>query len=140
MTDQIRYLTPPWRDEAERRLKSELSPERMNFITSSMSNIYLNCPDGQDRYLYFRFEEGRFAELILGEGEPPQAEFRIAGNYETFARISRAELGSQKALMTGKLKLKGNMIKALKLASIADRLNKVLSTIQAVYWSDKEEP
>jgi putative sterol carrier protein len=133
MTDQVRYLTPPWRDEAERRLKSELSPERMNFITSSMSNIYLNCPDGQDKYLYFRFEEGRFAELILGQGEPPQAEFRITGNYETFARISRAELGSQKALMTGKLKLKGNMIKALKLASIADRLNKVLSTIPAVY-------
>lgn len=25
MTEQIRYLTPGWRDEAERRLKSELS-------------------------------------------------------------------------------------------------------------------
>ena len=31
--------------------------------------------------------------------------------------------------MTGKLKLKGNMVKALKLASLADRLNKVLATI-----------
>ena len=50
-----------------------------------------------------------------------------------FAKISRAELGSQKALMTGRLKLKGNMIKALKLASIADRLNKVLSKIPAEY-------
>jgi putative sterol carrier protein len=133
MTKQIRYLTSGWRDEAEKRLKSELSPERMNFITSSMSNIYLDCPDGKNKYLYFRFENGSFAELILGEGEPPDAEFRITGLYETFAQISRAELGSQKALMTGKLKLKGNMIKALKLASIADRLNKVLSTIPAVY-------
>jgi putative sterol carrier protein len=35
--------------------------------------------------------------------------------------------------MTGKLKLKGNMVKALKLASIADRLNKVLATIPAQY-------
>jgi len=133
MTEQIRYLTPGWRDEAERRLKSELSPERMNFITSSMSNIYIDCPDGKDKYLYFRFENGLFADLLLGDGEPPDAEFRITGTYETFARISKAELGSQKALMTGKLKLKGNMMKALKLASIADRLNKVLSTIPAAY-------
>lgn len=133
MTEQIQYLTPQWRDEAERRLKSELSPERMNFITSSMSNIYLNCPDGKDKYLLFRFEKGELADFSLGQGEPPTAEFRITGNYETFAKISRADLGSQKALMTGKLKLKGNMIKALKLASIADRINKVLSTIPAVY-------
>jgi len=133
MNDAIPYLTPAWRDEAEKRLKAELSPERMNYISSSMSNIYLDCPDGSTRYLYFRFEKGAFADLQLGEGEPPAAEFRITGRYDTFARISRAELGSQKALMTGKLKLKGNMVKALKLASIADRLNKVLATIPAVY-------
>jgi len=133
MEETIQYLTAAWRDEAERRLKAELSPERMNHITSSMSNIYLNCPDGQDKFLFFRFEEGRFAELVLGEGEPPVAEFRITGSYDVFARISRAELGSQRALMTGKLKLKGNMVKALKLAAIADRLNKVLATIPARY-------
>ena len=133
MTEKIAYLTRQWRDEAEKRLKAKLSPERMNHITSSMSNIYLDCPDGKDKFLFFRFENGEFAELVLGEGEPPTAEFRITGKYEVFARISKAELGSQRALMTGKLKLKGNMVKALKLAAIADRLNKVLSTIPAEY-------
>ena len=133
MAQAVKYLSPEWRDEAEKRLKSELSPEKMNNITSSMSNIYLNCPDGKTRYLFFKFEDGNFAELSIGDGEPPAAEFRISGNYEIFAQISRAEIGSQKALMTGKLKRKGNMIKALKLASIADRLNKVLSKIPAEY-------
>lgn len=133
MVEQVAYLSPAWRDQAEKRLMAELSPERMNHITSSMSNIYRDCPDGGTRYLYFRFEQGAFAELLVGEGEPPPAEFRITGAYETFARISRAELGSQKALMTGKLKLKGNMVKALKLASIADRLNKVLAAIPTAY-------
>jgi putative sterol carrier protein len=133
MAKAVKYLSPEWRDEAEKRLKSELSPEKMNNITSSMSNIYQNCPDGKTRYLFFKFEDGNFAELSIGDGEPPSAEFRISGDYEIFAKISRAELGSQKALMTGKLKLKGNMIKALKLASIADRLNKVLSKIPAEY-------
>lgn len=133
MTDKLTYLSGRWRDEAEKRLKMELDPEKMKHITSSMSNIYTNCPDGNDRYLFFGFRDGRLETLSIGEGEPPEAEFRITGSYETFARISRTELGSQRALMTGKLKLKGNMVKALKLASIADRLNKVLATIPAAY-------
>jgi putative sterol carrier protein len=133
MTEKLKYLSPEWRDEAEKRLRSELTPEKMNKITSSMSNIYLKCPDGNERYLFFRFENGSFAEVSIGTGEPPKAEFRITGDYETFAKISRAELGSQKALMTGKLKLKGNMMKALSLAAVADRLNKVLSQIPAEY-------
>ena len=133
MPDKLTYLSSEWRDEAEKRLKTELDPEKMKRISSSMSNIYTDCPDGNDRYLFFGFTDGRLETLSIGEGEPPQAEFRITGSYETFARISRAELGSQRALMTGKLKLKGNMVKALKLASIADRLNKVLATIPAAY-------
>lgn len=129
----LRYLTEEWRAEAERRLKAELTPDRMNHITSSMSNVYLDCPGGGSKHLVFRFEDGALTGLALGSGEPPEAEFHITGAYDVFARISRAELGAQKALMTGQLKLKGNMIKALKLAAIADRLNKVLAEIPAVY-------
>ena len=35
--------------------------------------------------------------------------------------------------MTGKLKLKGNLARALKLAAVADRLNKVLAKIPTQY-------
>ena len=35
--------------------------------------------------------------------------------------------------MSGKLILKGNMVKALSLASVVDRLNKVLATIPTEY-------
>jgi putative sterol carrier protein len=133
MASTITYLSNEWRDEAEKRIRADLSPERMNKITSSMSNIYKNCPDGKERYILFNFKDGELVDLLVGEGEPPKAEYRITGDYDTFAQISRAELSSQKALMTGKLKLKGNMVKALKLASVADRLNRVLSTIPAEY-------
>jgi putative sterol carrier protein len=133
MADTVRYLSKEWRDEAERLLKSELSPEKMNRITSSMSNIYKNCPDGKDRFFHVKFEDGSCTGISVGEGAPPEAEFVITGNYDVFASISRAELGAQKALMTGKLKLKGNMVKALKLASVVDRLNKVIAKISAEY-------
>ncbi len=133
MAEQLQYLSPAWRDAADKKLKSELSPERMNFVTSSMSNIYTDCPDGETRYLLFRFENGEFAELLLGQGEPPKAEFKIIGKYDTFAKITRGELSSHKALMLGKLRLKGHMVKALKLAAIADRMNRVLAKIPASY-------
>jgi putative sterol carrier protein len=98
-----------------------------------MLTVYKGCPDGQDRALYYKFVDGVIAELSIREGELPEAEFRIIGDYETFARISRAELGSRAALMSGKLILKGNMVKALSLASVVDRLNKVLATIPTEY-------
>ena len=127
------YLSEAWRAEAEKRIRAEITPDKMKKITTSMSNMFLDCPDGKERFLYFDFKDGALAKLDVGEGEPPKATFRITGKYEIFAKISRAELGSQKALMTGKLKLKGNMIKALKLASIADRINKVLAGIDTSY-------
>jgi len=126
-----KYLSPEWAAEAERRLREQLSPEQMKNLTSSMLTLYQNCPDGKERALYYKIVNGKFEDVSIREGEMPEAEFIISGDYDTFARISRAELGSRSALMRGKLKLKGNMVKALSLAAIVDRLNKVISSIPA---------
>jgi putative sterol carrier protein len=129
----FRYLSPEWTAEAFRRLKEELTPDKMKNVTSSMVTLYENCPDGKNRALYYRFVDGVVADVSIQEGEPPDAEFRITGDYNTFARISRAELGSRAALMTGKLRLHGNMVKALSLSAVVDRMNKVLATIPTEY-------
>jgi putative sterol carrier protein len=133
LSNKPRYLSQDWKEAVEILLKKELNAERMNHITSSMSNIYLNCPDGKQHYMFFKYVDGSLDQFMVGEGEPPEAEFKISGDYETFAKISRAEMGSQVALMSGKLKLKGNMVKALKLASIADRINKVIARVEAEF-------
>ncbi len=123
------YLSAEWRDEVERRLKEELTPDKMHNLTSSMNNKYKNCPGGGDKFFFVGFKDGAIDSVQTGDGEGPEAEFVISGDYDVFSKISRAELGSQKALMGGQLKLKGNMVKALKLASLCDRLNKVIATI-----------
>lgn len=133
MPEKLRYLSHEWRDAAEKRLKEELTPGKMNSITSSMSNVFYNCPDGKALYLHLGFVDGMLDKCLVGEGEVPDAEFKISGDYAVFAQISRAELSSQLALMSGKLKLKGNMVKALKLAAVSDRINKVFSTIPTEY-------
>jgi len=131
--EELKYLGSEWTQEAYRRLREELTAEKMKFVTSSMLTIYHDCPDGKDRALYYRFEKGVIEDVSIREGQFPDAEFRIIGDYETFAKISRAELGSRSALMTGKLKLQGNMVKALSLSSVVDRMNKVLATIPTEY-------
>jgi putative sterol carrier protein len=131
--ESFRYLGAEWTQEAFRRLRAELDADKMKHVTSSMLTVYRNCPDGQDRALYYRFVDGIIDELSIREGDLPEAEFRIIGDYETFAKISRAEMGSRAALMSGKLALKGNMVKALSLSAVVDRMNKVLSTIPTEY-------
>ena len=133
MSKSYQYLSPEWTKEALRRLRKELTAEKMKYVTSSMVTHYKNCPDGKERSLYYKFVKGVIDELSLVEGKPPKAEFIISGDYEVFASISRAELGARSALMTGKLHLKGNMVKALGLSAVVDRMNKVLATIPTVY-------
>ena len=125
----LKYLSPEWTAEAAKRLRAELTPEQMKHVTSSMVTVYKNCPDGKERALYYGFVDGVVDEVSIREGVLPPAEFSITGDYETFAKISRAELGARAALMSGKLVLKGNMVKALSLASVVDRLNRVLAAI-----------
>ncbi len=129
MPEKLKYLGPEWEREVEKRLKAGLTPEKMNNLTSSMTNLYRNCPDGKEMFFHVAFTDGTVSRVKTGEGTGPEAEFLITGDYQVFAQISRAEMGSQKALMTGKLKLKGNMVKALKLASLVDRLNKIISEV-----------
>jgi putative sterol carrier protein len=127
--EKFQYLSQAWADEAFQRLRQELTPESMKYVTSSMLTHYKNCPDGVERSVFYNYVEGEIQELSVIEGPPPKAEFIISGDYETFARISRAELGSRSALMSGKLRLKGNMVKALSFSVVVDRLNRVLAGI-----------
>ena len=83
--------------------------------------------------MYYGIIGGVIDKVTLCEGELPQAEFTITSDYETFAKISRTELKARAALMSGKMTLKGNLVKALRLAPIVDRLNEVLATIPTEY-------
>jgi putative sterol carrier protein len=129
----LKYLSPEWAEEAQKRVKEELTPEKLKKISSSMTNIYKNCPDGKDRYFHVKFENGEIAAFEIAEGEPPAAEFKIIADYDTFAKISNAELSAVRALTGRKIQLRGNMAKALRLAPLVDKFNKVLSKIPTDY-------
>jgi putative sterol carrier protein len=133
MAEKHQYLSAEWVAEAQQRLRASLTPEKMKNLTSSMLTIYQDCPDGRERVLYYRLVNGIVEEVSVQEGDLPWAEFTITADYDTFAQISRAELKARAALMSGKMTLKGNLVKALRLAPVVDRLNEVLATIPTEY-------
>lgn len=132
-TQKFKYLSPEWAEEVLKRVNEKLTPERMKHITSSMLTINTSCPDGKDRAIYYEIVDGVVTELSIREGEFPKAEFTITADYQLFAKISRAELKARAALMSGKMKLKGPLVKALRLSPLVDRLNEVIATIPTEY-------
>ncbi|MHA3962678.1 MAG: SCP2 sterol-binding domain-containing protein [Candidatus Thorarchaeota archaeon SMTZ1-45] len=137
MSGNYEYLSQEWMDAVISRVRDSLTAEEMKHVSSSMVNIVENCPDGKRRYMYFRFENGLLEEALVGTDDDEVAsknpEFRIIGDYDTFAKISKAELGARSALMRNRIKLKGNMVKALRLSSVVDKLNKIIAQVPTDY-------
>jgi putative sterol carrier protein len=126
---KFKYLSKEWADEVLRRCRKELTPEKMKHITSSMLTINTRCPDGKTRAVFYSLKNGNIESISIVEGALPKAEFTITADYDQFARISRGELKARAALMSGKMMLKGNLVKALTLSPTVDRLNEVIATI-----------
>ncbi len=133
VTQKFKYLSPEWAEEVSRRVSEKLTPERMKYITSSMLTVNTNCPDGKDRAVYYEIVDGVVNKVSIREGELPKAEFIITADYQLFVKISRAEMKARAALMSGKMKLKGPLVKALRLSPLVDRLNEVIATIPTEY-------
>jgi putative sterol carrier protein len=98
-----------------------------------MLTVNKNCPDGEDRAVYYEIVDGVVTNVSIREGDLPKAEFTITADYQLFAKISRAEMKARAALMSGKMRLKGPLVKALRLSPLVDRLNEVISTIPTEY-------
>lgn len=130
---KLKYLSKEWADEVLKRCKKELTPEKMKHVTSSMLTINTKCPDGKTRAVFYKLVNGAVDTVAVVEGALPKAEFTITADYDMFAKISRSEVKARSALMSGKMVLKGNLVKALTLSPTVDRLNEVIATIPAEY-------
>ena len=130
---KFKYLSKEWSEEVEKRCKKELTPEKMKHITSSMLTINTKCPDGKTRAVFYKLKDGVVETVSVVEGALPKAEFTITADYDMFAKISRSEVKARSALMSGKMVLKGNLVKALTLSPTVDRPNEVIATIPAEY-------
>ena len=80
----------------------------------------------QTSTLCYRVDDGKIAEFYPTERE---ATFKISAPYGTWVDILRGTLGADKALMSRKLKAKGNFMKLLKYSDGILRWVDILGTI-----------
>jgi putative sterol carrier protein len=133
MSDGFEYLSETWFEQAKSSIKEKITPKIMKYNTFHLVSVFQNCPDGKDKYLSVQYKKGELGDIEMGEGNGPSATFKIYGDYKVFTKINQRELNAKLALLSGKVKLKGSKIKALKLASITDHFLEVLSEIPTVY-------
>jgi len=133
----FRYLSTSWLEEARRRL--EASPEFLAAamaMEASMLNVITEAAGGSTVYLYYRFSKGVVQEVAVGTDEAigkKPAELTSTGTYDTFKAINQGKLGVTAAVLSRKIRLSGNVGRALSLVKPINAMNLVLRNIPTEY-------
>lgn len=133
MESIVKYLSPEWREQAEALIRRDITPEDMKNSTVTMANEYLNCPDGTVKYLFIKFTDGVLDKFEIGEGTAPEADFKVIADYEVYVKIAKEELTGQSAVMSGKMRIKGNIMTAMKHAAAREKTSKLIAAIPTDY-------
>lgn len=89
-----------------------------------------DAPEGSETRYYVAISDGS-AEAVAGDAEDPDAS--ITNDYETATAISKGDLNTQMAFMTGKLKVTGNMAKLMMNQAVLTQFAEAASSIDVEY-------
>ena len=105
-----KFLTEDWANEVTSALNSHEGFK--NAIGAADLKIQFETQEGPDGDVnYYLATSGGNAALALGDVEGPDV--TVKQSYDTAAAISKGELNTQTAFMTGKLKVSGNLAKLM---------------------------
>jgi|FLYL01.1.fsa_nt_gi putative sterol carrier protein len=106
----VKFLSEDWAQAVEAALNAH--PGFKGAIANAELSIQFNVTDAPDGDVsYYLKASGGQAELKLGQVDDPDV--TVTQNYDTASAISRGELNTQTAFMTGKLKVSGNLAKLM---------------------------
>jgi len=80
----------------------------------------------KDIVLGYTVEDGVTTDIWLGE---KKTEFTLSGKYGVWVNILTGKSGATKAFLTRKLKVRGNLMKILKMSGATERWLEILRTI-----------
>lgn len=116
----MKFLTEEWTGEFVALVKDTFSPGKTpSKVTLTLCECYNNVPHlGGDTVWYlYTFKNGvcESVERGMGRSNAPAADYTSDADYDFFVKTMTGEMSTAKALTSGKIKLKGNLMKALKL-------------------------
>jgi putative sterol carrier protein len=89
-----------------------------------------DAPEGTEKRYYFKIQGGSL-EASAGDAEAPDA--TISNTYETAAAVSKGEMNTQMAFMSGKLKVSGNMAKIMMNQGVFNAFADAASGVEVEY-------
>jgi putative sterol carrier protein len=125
-----KFLSEEFMTEASGTLST--NPGFQNAISNVELGVQFNVTDGPDGDVayYLDIADGD-ASMVLGELDG--ADVTLTSTYETFVGISKGELNTQMAFMTGKLKVSGNMAKLMMNQAVFSQFTSALSGMDIEY-------
>jgi hypothetical protein len=133
------YLSRQWIDAARRRVETQADLAAVvGPISMSLLLVVTDRPALDGEAIFIRFENGRLTDVTHGprttmETKHGDADFTIWGSYETFSEIHSGRLTEKLAVLSGRVRLKGSMFRALRLLKVVEPLNALLRQEPARY-------
>lgn len=127
----VQFLTQDWLSELTETLNGH------DGFKAAIANVDISlqfevpdAPDGAETR-YFMTVGGGTAEAGAGDAAAPDV--TITNNYETAVAVSKGELNTQMAFMTGKLKVSGNMAKLMMNQAMLTKFAEAAAGLQVDY-------
>jgi putative sterol carrier protein len=133
----VKYLSSEWQNLCQDAVNRD--PEFIKLskdLTMEMNNIIEECPDGKIRFLYWIFKNGRLEETVVGvldEIKDREPFFTTIASYDTFMKINTAKMNLETAVMEGKIRFEGDLVKMMEYADALNRFTEVRRTIPTEY-------
>jgi putative sterol carrier protein len=125
-----KFLTEEWAQDVTTALNNHEGFK--NAIGAADLAIQFNTEDGPDGDVdYFLKTSGGTANLALGTLD--DADVTVKQSYDTAVAISKGELNTQTAFMTGKLKVSGNLAKLMMHQSAVQQWGAAVTELDVEY-------
>lgn len=130
-----KYLSKAWVDRGRVEVEKDERFQRLSQgVQASILCVVHEQPVHADEVFFIDFENGHIRDIFSGplsefEARGITPTFAVHGDYDTYRAIQEGDLTQTTALMKGRLKLKGSMLKALKHIRTLEAVTDVLRTV-----------
>lgn len=125
------FLSEDYMAEATAALNASAEfANAMDGVELGLQFVVSDHPSDGELAYYLDINEGN---AVMGRGELENADVTVTNTYETAVGISKGELNTQMAFMTGKLKVAGNMAKLMMNQGVINEFARALSDLAVDY-------
>lgn len=125
-----KFLSEKWASEVTSTLNSHEGFK--NAIGAADLGIQFETEDGPDGEVnYYLSASGSVASMAIGDLE--DADVTVKQSYDTAIAISKGDLNTQTAFMTGKLKVSGNLAKLMMHQSAIQQWGAAVGSLDVEY-------